>query len=72
MEDRYFNPHQAREREPTVYENLLGDALEACFAAGVHDLDSIVARLNEAQVLSPSGSPWTAELFQTEFQRLGA
>src|SRR5690606_3105935 len=34
----YYNPFQARRREPTDYENRLGDALEAAFADGVHDL----------------------------------
>ena len=34
----YLNPHQARDREPDAYQNLLGDAIERCYAAGVHDL----------------------------------
>ena len=41
----YLNPHQTRDRDPTDYENLLGDALEKAFAAGVHDIDGICARL---------------------------
>ena len=33
----YLNPHQARDREPDDYQNLLGDAIERAYAAGVHD-----------------------------------
>ena len=35
----YLNPHQARDREPDDYQNLLGDAIERAYAAGIHDLD---------------------------------
>ena len=68
----YLDPHQARDREPDDYQNLLGDAIERAFAAGVHDLADLVARLNEAQVPAPTGQGWTADLFQTEMKRLGA
>ena len=30
----YLNPHQARDREPDDYQNLLGDAIERSFAEG--------------------------------------
>ena len=33
-ESCYLNPHQARDREPDDYQNLLGDAIERSFAAG--------------------------------------
>ncbi|MGE5145361.1 MAG: recombinase-like helix-turn-helix domain-containing protein, partial [Candidatus Eiseniibacteriota bacterium] len=36
--DLYCNPVQAQRRPPTDYENRLGDALEAAFADGIHDL----------------------------------
>jgi len=68
----YLNPHQARDRMPDDYQNLLGDAIERAFAAGVHDLAGLVARLNEASVPAPGGRPWTAELFEKEMKRLGA
>ena len=68
----YLNPHQAREREPDDYQNLLGDAIERSFAAGIHDLADLVNQLNEAGVPSPNGQPWTPELFQKEMKRLGA
>lgn len=68
----YLNPHQARDRTPDDYQNLLGDAIERAFASGVHDLAGLVARLNEASVPAPNGQPWTPELFQKEMKRLGA
>ena len=72
MDKAYLNPHQAREREPDDYENLLGDAIERAFAAGIHDLAGLVARLNEAAVPAPGGRPWSEDLFRAEMRRLGA
>ena len=71
-QDCYLNPHQARDREPDDYQNLLGDAIERSYAAGVHDLPGLVGRLNEARVPSPNGQAWTPELFVNEMRRLGA
>ncbi|MBS4047325.1 MAG: recombinase-like helix-turn-helix domain-containing protein [Ferrovibrio sp.] len=68
----YLNPHQTRSREPDTYENLLGDALERCFAAGLHDLDGICARLNQDCVPSPAAQTWTPALLQQELKRLSA
>jgi hypothetical protein len=68
----YLEPHQARTGAPDEYQNALADAIEAAFAAGHHDLDALVRRLNEAGPPAPSGSAWTAELFCAEMQRLGA
>ena len=68
----YLNPHQARDREPDDYQNLLGDAIERAYAAGVHDLGGLVDRLNEARIPTSGGQPWTAELFTKEMKRLGA
>ena len=72
MSQPYLNPHQARDRAPDDYQNLLGDAIERAFAAGIHDLPGLVGRLNEAGVPSPNGTGWTPELFQKEMKRLGA
>jgi hypothetical protein len=69
---RYLDPHQARDREPDNYQNLLGDAIERAFAAGVHDLPGLVACLNDARVPSPNGQAWSPELFRKEMKRLGA
>lgn len=64
--------HQYRLGEPTAYENLLGDALERAFAAGIHDLDGIVRQLNESGPAGPDGNPWTAARLESELARLGA
>lgn len=68
----YLNPHQTRDREPTDYENLLGDALEKAFADGVHELDRLCERLIADCVPSPGGQTWTPALLQSELKRLGA
>lgn len=70
--ERFLNPHQARQRAPTPYEDLLGDAIERAFAAGVHDLEALVNHINQAGPRGPDGAPWTAAMFQTEMARLGA
>jgi hypothetical protein len=68
----YCNPHQARRRAPTEYENRLGDALEAAFADGVHDLPALVARLSARGVAAPDGAPWTEARFEQAMKELGA
>lgn len=72
QQEQYLDPHQTRKRPPTDYENLLADAIEKAFAAGVHDLDGICAQLMRDCVPSPGGKPWTPELFKSEVKRLGA
>ena len=72
MQGLYLDPHQTRERAPTDYENLLGDALEKAYAAGVTDVPAICERLMADCVPSPGGKPWTPELFESEMKRLGA
>ncbi|MCP4327935.1 MAG: hypothetical protein GY791_05790 [Alphaproteobacteria bacterium] len=62
---------QTRPAPPTEYENRLGDALEACFEAGITELEPLVARLNDIGVPAPDGSPWTAASFEAEMKRLG-
>lgn len=64
--------HQHRLAEPTAYENLLGDAIERAFAAGIHDLDGIVRMLNDTGPAGPDGEPWTAARLEAELARLGA
>jgi len=70
--EQYVVVHQTRDREPTEYENLLGDALERIFAGGATELPEVVQGLNELAAPSPSGQPWTEALFLSEMQRLGA
>jgi hypothetical protein len=69
--DRYFSPHQARQRPATAYEDQLGDALERAFAAGHWELDALVAQLNRTGPLAANSAPWTAESFQAEMAQRG-
>ena len=68
----YNETHQSRSKAPTAYENLLGDAIERAFAAGIHDLDGLVRYLNESGQAGPDGQVWTAENYQREMARLSA
>lgn len=69
--DRYLNPHQARQRPSTPHEDLLGDSIERAFATGIHELDELVAYLNQAGPRGPDGADWTTDSFQAEMARLG-
>lgn len=68
----YNETHQNRSAPPTAYESLLGDSIERAFAQGIHDLDGLVAYLNDAGPTGPNGQPWTPANFQQEMARLGA
>lgn len=72
MSDRYLEQHQARQRPPTTYEDLLGDAIERAFAAGIHDLPGLVQALNDSGLASPSGQAWTEAVYRTEIAALAA
>lgn len=69
--DRYLQPHQARRRAPTTFEDLLGDAIERAFAQGAYTLPELVACLNREGVAAADGSDWTEENFQALMARLG-
>lgn len=66
----WLEPHQARKRPPTDYENLLGDAIEAAFAAGAWELPALVARLNADGIRMPDGSAWTEASFKAVMAEL--
>ena len=68
----YNETHQNRTAPPTAYESLLGDSIERAFAAGIHDLEGLVAFLNEGGPAGPNGQPWTTASYQQEMARLGA
>jgi hypothetical protein len=68
---RYIEPHQARSRAPTSYEDLLGDSIERAFGAGHWELDGLLAYLNKAGPLGPNGAPWTAQSYQAVIKTLG-
>lgn len=71
LQERYIEPHQARMRPPTTYEDLLGDAIERAFGAGYWELDALVIYLNQSGPLGPNGAPWTSETFQSVMKTLG-
>jgi hypothetical protein len=62
---------QSRAALPTEAENRLADALQRIFADAVYDLPGIVARLNQAGLAGPGGTPWTEASFVAELSRLG-
>ena len=68
----YNETHQNRTAPPTAYEGLLGDSIERAFAAGIHDLEGLVAFLHEGGPAGPNGQPWTTASYQQEMARLGA
>jgi len=69
--DCYLEPHQARRRAPTTFEDLLGDAIERAFGQGAHTLPELVASLNETGPSSENGQPWTEQNLQNLMARLG-
>lgn len=69
--DRYLEPHQARKRAPTTFEDLLGDAIERAFGDGVHTLPELVACLNRTGPSGENGEAWTEQGFQALMVRLG-
>ncbi|WP_397473189.1 recombinase-like helix-turn-helix domain-containing protein [Pusillimonas sp.] len=72
MSNLYLVPHQARKREPTAYENLLGDSLERAYSSDIDELEGLVVYLNDhgPQPQAPSHL-WTADMLAAELKRLG-
>jgi hypothetical protein len=68
--DRYLEAHQARKRLPTIFEDLLGDALERAFGAGAQTLSDVVASLNRSGPSNENGEAWTEQNFQALMARL--
>lgn len=66
----YLNSNQSRNRVPTQYENLLGDAIERGFAAGHWELAALVGYLNQSGPRAPNGEAWSEALFSATMQRL--
>ena len=71
-DDRYLEPHQARQRPPTQFEDLLGDAIERAYAQGIHELPALVAYLNQTGPSAENGADWTEASFTALMARLGA
>jgi len=72
MQELYLKVHQTRRREPTPYEDLLGDTIERGFAAGITEVSALVAHLNRQGPNFPNGGEWTVEGYQAEIARLAA
>jgi hypothetical protein len=68
----YLEPQQTATRPPTAWENEFADALEAAFAAGVRELDELVAALNATRVRPREGGRWTAGVYTRTVADLGA
>jgi hypothetical protein len=68
----YLNPRQAAEREPTAWENEFADVLESAFAAGVRELEPLIAELNATRVRPREGGDWTIARFMSTVAELGA
>jgi hypothetical protein len=66
----YMEPRQAQRREPTDYENKLGDAIEAAFAGGAWEPAALVERLNASGIRTPDGSKWTVTNFRDVIDEL--
>ena len=69
--DRYLDPHQARQRSPTPFEDLLGDAIERAFGSGVTELPDLIDRLNATGPSGENGEAWTEASFTALMARLG-
>jgi hypothetical protein len=72
MQERYLTVHQTRRREPTGYEDLLGDSIERAFGAGITELNALIAHLNQTGPNFPGGGQWTEEGYAAELARLAA
>lgn len=70
--ERYLEPHQARQRAATQFEDLLGDAIERAYGEGIHDLPGLVAYLNRTGPSAENGQPWTESSYCALMARLGA
>lgn len=69
--DRCLEPHQARKRAPTMFEDLLGDAIERAFGDGANTLPALVDRLNQTGPSCENGERWTEQSFVSLMARLG-
>ncbi|MBO0872817.1 MAG: hypothetical protein J2P19_05445 [Pseudonocardia sp.] len=65
-----LEPHQARSRPPSSYEQAFADELEAIYGRGVYDLDALVAALNETGARPADGADWSAASLRAELARL--
>lgn len=66
--------NQSRGRDLTDQEVAFAAALEAIYAAGIHDFAQVVAALNDRCEPRPSGQPgaWTLDVFEAELKDINA
>jgi hypothetical protein len=68
----YLQPHQARKRPNTQFEELLGDSIERAFGNGITELPALLAHLNLAGPPCPlTTGEWTPQAYTTLMARLG-
>lgn len=72
QQQRYLTVHQSRSREPSAWEDLLGDSIERAFASGITELAALVAHLNRTGPNYPGSGEWTEQSYQAEIARLAA
>jgi hypothetical protein len=70
MTERNLNPHQAKQRASTPYEDLLGDSIERAFGSGITDLATLVEYLNKSGPAGPNGQAWTTVLYEQEIAKM--
>ena len=64
--------HQTQvDAAPGAYAKALADRLEEIFGRGIHDIDGVVAALNEEGPAPEGAERWTGEIFEAELIRLG-
>ena len=69
----YLQPHQARKRPNTQFEELLGDSIERAYGSGITQLPELLAHLNLAGPPCPlTSGEWTEDSYKTLMARLGA
>lgn len=69
----YLEPHQARKRPNTPFEELLGDSIERAYGNGVTQLPELLAHLNLAGPPCPlTSGEWAEDSYKTLMARLGA
>lgn len=72
MTDRYLEPHQARQRDNTIFEDLLGDSIERAYGENIHDLAGLVSFLNMAGPPCPNATGvWNEQEYTALIARLG-
>jgi hypothetical protein len=64
--------HRTVKLSPAAYELQLSTTIFGILNQKIHDLNGIVAALNNSPVRPPDGQAWTEASFSAEMERLGA